>query len=185
VKNSQWLLVALVVGTAPAAESYRLDSVNTQVSFTVQHLGIQWVSARFSDISGVFVLDETGNSSVDVTVGIASVECSEPRWNERLRSPEWLDARRFPHMTYHSIDIRLGQRHAIATGELTLHGITRPVTLDVSLQSCSAAGSCRFAARGRIKRSDYGLPHGFWSGGDQVDIAIGGAIGAVLASAKE
>jgi len=181
VKNSQWLLVILLASGAESAQTYRLDSANTQVSFAVQYLGIQWISARFRDISGEFLLDQSGPASrVDVTVGIASLECNEPRWNERLRSPEWLDARRFPHMTFHSNSIRFGEQGAVANGELTLHGVTRPIVLDVSLQNCSSAGRCGFAARGRIKRSEYGLPHGFWTGGDLVDIAIDGVINSAV-----
>lgn len=177
MKNSQWLLLALVSLSVPAAETYRLDSTNTQVAFSVESLGIQWVSAHFTDIRGDFRVDPTGaGSQVDVTVAVSSLTCSEPRWNERLRSAEWLDVRRFPHMTYHSSVIRMDDRGGIASGELTLHGTTRPILLDVSLHSCTSAGLCRFSARGRIKRSEFGLPHGFWTGGDQVDIAISGAI---------
>ena len=177
VKNSQWLLIVLTALKLQAAETYRLDSSNTQVSFAVHHLGIQWVTARFSDISGQFVVDQAGPASrVEVTVGMASLECGEPRWNERLRSADWLDVQRYPQMTYHSSRIELGEQRAVASGELTLHGVTRPILLNVSLLKCSAAGNCQFAAHGRIKRSEYGLPHGFWSGGDQVDISISGAL---------
>ena len=169
-----WILL-LVAGVTQAAEQYALDSTNTQVSFVVQHLGFQFVSARFPDISGQFVLDRAGESSrVDVSVGIATLECSEPRWNERLRSAEWLDAARYPRMTYHSSHIEVDEQHAIASGDLTLRGVTRPVVLTVTFLNCPAGGECRFAAHARIRRSEFGLPHGFWSGGDQVEIAISG-----------
>jgi len=179
VKNSQWLLLALLAVPVQASEQYRLDSGNTQVSFAVHHLGIQWVSARFSDISGQFIIDQAGAAShVDVSVGMASLDCSEPRWNARLRSADWLDVERYPRMTYHSIHIELSEQRAIANGELTLHGITRPIVLDVTELKCSTPVSCQFAAHGRIRRSEYGLPHGFWTGGDQVDINISGTLGA-------
>ncbi|MFL6603120.1 MAG: YceI family protein [Steroidobacteraceae bacterium] len=184
MKNSQWLLIVLTALRLEAAETYRLDAGNTQVSFTVHHLGIQWIEARFSDVSGRFVVDrEAAASRVDVTVAMASLECGEPRWNERLRSADWLDVQRYPQMTYHSSHIEMGGQRAVANGELTLHGVTRPIVLNVSLLKCSAAGSCEFAAHGRIKRSEYGLPHGFWSGGDQVDISISGALAASANSA--
>ena len=184
MKNSQRVLVLLLLALGfavdaevAAGERYRLDSGNTQVSFAVQHLGFQWVSARFSDISGEFILDRAGaHSRVDVTVGIASLECSDTRWNERLRSAEWLDSQRYPHMTYHSSNIELDEQRAVASGDLTLHGVTRPVVLTVSLLNCPTGGRCQFVAHGRIKRSEFGLPHGFWSGGDQVDISISGAV---------
>ncbi|MBS0416251.1 MAG: YceI family protein [Proteobacteria bacterium] len=170
------LMAATSVGPATrAAERYRLDSTNTQVSFEIHHLGFQWVSARFPDIAGEFVLDRSGpQSRVDVTVGIATLQCSEPRWNDRLTSPAWLDAARFPQMSYHSGHIELERSQAMADGELTLHGVTRPVMLTVTFLDCPTGGDCQFAARGRIRRSEFGLPHGFWSGGDQVEIAISG-----------
>jgi polyisoprenoid-binding protein YceI len=177
VKNSQWMLIALTVLRSEAAETYRLDSGNTQVSFTVHHIGIQWVTARFSDISGQFVVNHSGVvDRVDVTVGTASLECGEPRWNERLRSADWLDVQHYPRMTFHSSRIELDEQRAVASGELTLHGVTRPILLNVSLLKCSTATGCQFAAHGHIKRSEYGLPHGFWSGGDQVEISISGAL---------
>jgi polyisoprenoid-binding protein YceI len=177
VKNALWMLVLLAAVRSEATETFRLDSTNTRVSFTVQRLGVQWVTARFADIRGEFTLDRTGAASrVDVSVGIASLDCNEPHWNDRLRSAEWLDAERFPQMSYHSSSIDLANDRAVASGELTLHGVTRPVVLSVSLQSCSTAGACQFSAHGHIKRSEYGLPHSFWTGGDQVDIYISGAI---------
>jgi polyisoprenoid-binding protein YceI len=177
VKIALWMLVLLVVVRSEASETFRLDSSNTRVSFAVQRLGIQWVTAQFAQISGQFTLDRKGPASrVDVSVGIASLDCNEPRWNDRLRSAEWLDAQRYPLMTYHSSDIQLTEAGAVASGRLTLHGVTQPVVLDVSLQNCSAAGTCQFSAHGHLKRSEFGLPHGFWTGGDEVDIYISGAV---------
>jgi polyisoprenoid-binding protein YceI len=177
LKISQWMLIVLTALRLEAAQTYRLDSSNTQVSFTVHHLGIQWVTARFSDIRGRFVVDQAAAASrVDVAVATASLECDEPRWNERLRSADWLDVQRYPQMTFHSSRIELVEQRGVASGELTLHGVTRPIVLNVSLLECSSAGNCQFSAHGRIKRSEYGLPHGFWTGGDQVDISISGAL---------
>lgn len=175
-----WILIVLIALIAPrleAAQTYRLDSRNTQVSFSVHRLGIEWVTARFSDIKGQFVMDQASSAShVDVTVAMASLDCAEPRWNERLRSADWLDVQRYPQMTYHSSRIELGEQRAVASGELTLHGVTRPIVLNVSLLKCASPRNCEFVAHGRIKRSEYGLPHGFWSGGDQVDISISGTL---------
>jgi len=183
VKNSQWILIVLTALRLEAAETYRLDGSNTDVSFTVHHLGIQWITARFSDIRGQFVVDRNASATrVDVTVGTASLECGEPHWNQRLRSADWLDVQRYPQMTYHSSSIELDEHRAIASGELTLHGVTRPIVLNVSLLKCPSVGYCQFAAHGRIKRSEYGLPHGFWTGGDQVDISISGALTPVANS---
>src|ERR1700712_4338666 len=138
-----WILLLAAAGTAHATERYTLDSTNTQVSFVIQHLGFQWVSARFPDINGELVLDRAGaKSRVDVTVGIASLECSEAHWNDRLRSAQWLDAARYPQMSYHSSQIEVQDEHAIASGELTLHGITRAVVLTVTFLDCPPGGGC-------------------------------------------
>ncbi len=161
-----------LAGPARAVDAYRLDAANTHVSFVVQRLGIPWISAHFADVSGAVMLDRDGTSRVEVTVGMGSLDCGEPRWNERLRSPEWLDVERYPEMVFHSSRIGFANGRAIAQGSLTLHGATGPVVLNVSFDDCHANGPCRFAAHGRIRRSDYGLPHGFWSGGDLVEIAI-------------
>lgn len=169
-----WILL-LVAGVTQAAEQHTLDSTNTQVSFVVQHLGFQFASAHFADISGELVLDRGGaHSRVDVSVGIASLQCNDARWNERLRSADWLDAARYPRMIYHSSHIEVDEQHAIASGDLTLHGVTRPVVLTVTFLNCPAGGECQFSAHGRIRRSEFGLPHGLWTGGDQVEIAISG-----------
>jgi polyisoprenoid-binding protein YceI len=162
------------------ADVYRLDTVNTRISFNIQHFGVLWVSARFPDFSGAFVLDRRGTASrVDVSVQMASAECNDPRWNARLRSPDWLDVQRYPQMTFHSNHVEFDANGgAVASGELTLHGVTRTVGLEISGLSCSQAGgsgdSCSFVAHTRIKRSDYGFAHGFWVGGDLVEIAISG-----------
>lgn len=174
------LCLSLSLLRTQAADVYRLDAINTRISFNIQHFGVLWLSARFPDFSGDFVLDRRGSASrVDVSVQMASVDCNDSHWNGRLRSADWLDVQRYPQMSFHSNRVEFdGNNRAVASGDLTLHGVTRAVGLEISQLSCpDAAGSgasCRFVAHARIKRSDYGFPHGFWTGGDQVDIAISG-----------
>jgi len=170
---------------ARAADLYDLDADATRVGFDIDRFGLHWVSAHFRQFQGDFVFDREGPASrVDVTVQTESIDCGDSHWNPQLRSPEWLDVQQFPLMTYRSRHIQFeGENHAEATGELTLHGITRSVVLSVSQLECSnqpgASQVCKFLAQARVKRSDYGLPHGFWTGGDQVDITITG-VGMLL-----
>jgi polyisoprenoid-binding protein YceI len=145
------------------------------VSFEVRRFGIRWVTAHFQVVNGDFVLDRQGSASrVNVNVATASVDCDDPGWNERLRSKEWLDTQQYPRMVYQSEHIEIDDGAVTASGHLTLRGITQSVVLDVNLLDCHAASSCQFAAHARVKRSEYGLPHGFWTGGDQVDIVLSG-----------
>jgi polyisoprenoid-binding protein YceI len=180
MRSASWLLLSLSLLRMPAADIYRLDAVNTRISFNIQHFGVLWISARFPDFSGDFVLDRRGSASrVDVSVQMASVDCNDSHWNSRLRSADWLDVRRYPQMTFHSNHVVFdGNDRALASGELTLHGVTRAVGLEINQLSCSdgtdLSDTCSFVAHARIKRSDYGFAHGFWIGGDQVDIAISG-----------
>jgi polyisoprenoid-binding protein YceI len=201
MRNTCWIVLALCLPSvhvhalplapAQAAQLYRLDTANTRISFNIQHFGVQWVSARFPDFSGDFVLDREGAASrVDVSVQVATVDCTDSFWNGRLRSADWLDVQRYPLMSFHSTRVDFeGDGAALASGTLTLHGITQVVGLAISSLHCSTDTSpvaanathatsgdqCSFVARARIKRSDYGLPHGFWTGGDLVDIVISGA----------
>ena len=180
MKSASWVLLSLSLLCTQTADMYCLDPINTRISFNIQHFGVLWVSARFPDFSGGFVRDRFGSASrVDVSVQMASVACDDPRWNARLRSADWLDVQRYPQMSFHSSHVDFdGDGRALASGELTLHGVTRMVGLEISGLTCSeaaAAGqSCSFSAHARIKRSDYGIAHGFWIGGDLVDIAISG-----------
>jgi polyisoprenoid-binding protein YceI len=174
------LLVPLLALRAHGAEFYRLDSANTRVTVDVRLFGLPWVSARFDDLYGDFVPDgRTAASRVDVSVRTASLDCKDPWWNARLLSAGWFDAQRYPLITYRSERIRYDQGGgAVVSGQLTLHGVTRDVELIVDQWNCSngagADDTCSFDAHARIRRSDYGLPHGFWDGGDAVDILIHG-----------
>jgi len=174
------LLVTLLALPAMAAEHYRLDSGNTHVSFSVHLFGVPWLSAQFADFSGEFVSELRNDTSrVDVVVETKSIACESAWWRARLLSPEWFDAKQYPQITYHSARVERGETgSAVIDGELSMHGHSREVPLSVERWQCAAGASssddCSFEAHARIKRSDYGLPHGFWMGGDEVDISIRG-----------
>ena len=181
-----WLAVLLPLLSlrAGAVIGYHLDGVNTRLSFQVNRFGLRWMSAQFRELTGEFVLDRGGHGGhgglgghLDVAVRPASVDCADTYWTERLRSPEWLDTAVVPEMLYRSTTIDFeGETRAKVYGDLTLRGVTRPVTLTVTdihcEQSAAGGGPCRFAARGQLRRSDFRLPHGFWQGGDTVEIFV-------------
>jgi polyisoprenoid-binding protein YceI len=177
-----WLvLLPLLSLQAGAASGYHLDAGNTRLSFAVNRFGLRWMSAQFRELGGEFVLDRSGRGGrLDVAVLTASIECADAYWSERLRSPEWLDTAQFPVMLYRStrIDFEGGTR-AKVYGDLTLHGVTRPVTLTVTDIHCAESegggGPCSFAAQAQLKRSEFRLPHGFWQGGDAVEIFVRGS----------
>lgn len=175
-----WLLAVCFLG-AGAAAAHHLDGSNTRITFEVEHLGLNWFSAAFPEVSGDFEPAPDGRGGrLSVSVRMASLDSRNAYWNERLRSPQWLDTERYPQMTFRSTGIELeGLQRARVLGELTLHGVTRPISLSLSDIDCPAARAanaerCRFLGRGMLRRSDFGLPHGFWQGGDAVAIIVRG-----------
>jgi polyisoprenoid-binding protein YceI len=175
-----YLGVLGALSCATAARAHHLDGANTQVSFEVGELGLRLFSAAFHELHGEFTLSpEPGAAHLTVVVAMASLSSRSPAWDQRLRSADWLDAARFPQMSYRSLAVQLeGGGRARIEGELTLHGITRPLALAITDIDCPAATGgaleCRFLGRGHLRRSDFGLPHGFFQGGDEVTIVVRG-----------
>ena len=172
------LAILLALGQASGTPAYHLDSGNTRISFEIERLGLRWFSVDFHDVTGEFVLAPDGQgASLSVMVRTASIDARSPYWNERLRSAQWLDTERFPEMTFHSTGFAFdGAGHATLQGELTLHGVTRALALSISDINCPQAASqeCRFVGRAILRRSEFGIPHGFWQGGDRVQIIVRG-----------
>lgn len=182
MKRTLWLPLSLLAmpAHAPAADLYRLTSDNTRITFSVRILGVTLLSAHFDELSGDLVPERrTPPSRVDVTIQTASLICESVRWNAQLLSPEWFDAQHYPQISYHSDQVRVdGEGVGMVSGQLTLHGHTHAFDLAVRRWLCTnqpgTADTCSFEAEGRIRRSDYGLPHGILQGGDEVIIDIRG-----------
>ena len=155
MRSASWLLLSLGLLRAQAADMYGLDPVNTRISFNIRYFGTPWVSARFPDFGGQFVLDRHGAASrVDVSIQMASVDCHDSYWNDRLRSPDWLDVQRYPQMSFHSEHVEFqGSDRAVASGELNLHGITRPEVF--SMQGQLTGNTITGAASTLIHLQDF------------------------------
>jgi polyisoprenoid-binding protein YceI len=174
-----WLLgLMLAQACVTQAASHELDSANTHVSFDIERLGLRWFSVEFRELQGEFAPAPDGQGAhLTVVVRTASIDARSAYWNERLRSSQWLDTEHFPEMVFRSTSIRFeGDAQATVQGELTLHGITRPLTLTISDIDCpqSTPATCRFHGRASLRRSEFGIPHGFWLGGDRVQILVRG-----------
>ena len=164
-----------------AARAHHLSPGNTQISFQIEHLGLQWFSAAFRELSGDFALaSDAQGGRLAVVVRTASLDSRSTYWDDRLRSAQWLDTVRYPLMSYSSTRIIWeSPTSARVDGQLTLHGVTRPLGLRITDIDCpqtapDAPRPCHFLGRATLKRSDFGLPHGFWEGGDQVQILLQG-----------
>jgi polyisoprenoid-binding protein YceI len=163
--------------------TYAVDPAHTQVLFAVSHMGFSTFSGVFTDASGTLSLDPktASASALKVSVPVASVLTTSPKLNDELKSAQWLDATQFPTMTFTSTKVVPdGKDKAKVTGDLTLHGVTKPVTLDVTLVGAGVNPldkkfTVGFEAKGDIKRSDFGVKTYVPLIGDTLHLSIAGA----------
>ena len=150
--------------TVPATGTYAIDASHTHVGFKVRHLMVSKVRGRFADFEGtVTIADEPLESSVEVTVQLASIDTRDAGRDEHLRSADFFDAATHPTMTFRSTGVRetgTTGRYAV-DGELTVRGITKPLTLDVTFDGTArdpwGGERAGFTATAEIDREDYGL----------------------------
>ena len=163
--------------------AYKVDPNHTQVLFSVSHMGFSLYSGRFSGVTGTLAIDprQPAASRLDVTIPVASVSTTSEKLDGELKSAQWLDADRFPEMRFRSDRVELsGPGQARVTGELTLHGVTRPVTLQVSFVGAGTnpldhAYTAGFQVTGVLTRSDFGVNTYVPLIGDEVTLTIAGA----------
>ncbi|MDE1173305.1 MAG: YceI family protein [Parvibaculaceae bacterium] len=175
------VIAALTVPTFASATEYTLDKSHTYVGFEISHLGFSTTFGRFEDVTGTLSFDEAkpAASKVDVTVETGSLETGFEKRDEHVESPDFLDVKKYPEMTFKSTKVTVTGKHTgTLTGDLTLHGVTKPVTLHVTFNKAGpnplkpeilVAG---FNATGTIKRSDFGITTYVPAIGDEVKLVI-------------
>jgi len=164
---------------AVAADRYQVDPVHTFVLFRVQHLGVSYAYGRFTEAAGTFTVDEANlaKSAVELTIRTDSIDTHDAKRDAHLQSPDFLNAKAFPVIRF------VGKRFAREadgrlriTGDLTLHGATREVTLAMAHvgEGKDPWGGYRSGYEGRmtLKRTDYGM--GFMVGpvGEEVELIL-------------
>jgi polyisoprenoid-binding protein YceI len=147
----------------PEPGEWELDPVHTSVEFLVRHLMVSKVRGKFTKVHGTIrVAHDPANSSVDVEIDADSVETGDEKRDEHLRSPDFFDVDRYPQITFESRRLE-GESpgHFLLHGELTVHGVTRPVSLDVAYHgwTLDPLGDRRagFSASTEVDREDFGL----------------------------
>lgn len=174
--------------TEAPAGAYALDKAHTSLIFRVSHLGFSNYTARFAKVDGKLNFDPANPAAMTVEAAIdpTSLDISDPPkgFHDDLTGKAWLDAKAFPAITFKSTKVELtGANTADVTGDLSLHGITRPVKLAVTFNGGYAANAfdgarIGFSAKGAFKRSDFGIGYGVpapgtnMGVGDQVNVAI-------------
>jgi polyisoprenoid-binding protein YceI len=159
-------LVVLLLPSLALAEAatWNIDPSHTQATFAVRHMVISNVKGEFQSTKGVVKIDDKdlAKSAVDVTVDAASIHTREDKRDAHLRSPDFFDVEKYPTITFRSTKVEKagGDRYKV-TGDLTMHGVTKPVVLDAMLtpEVKGMMGEVRRGAQAttRVNRQDYGL----------------------------
>lgn len=152
-----------VVAAAPV--TYKMDPNHTDVIASWSHFGFSNPIAHFGQVDGAIVYDaaNVGQSSVKVTIPLAGLDANVDAFNEHLRSAEIFDAEKFPDITFTSTRVEAaGDTKLRVFGDLTVHGITKPVVLDTTINKIAdhpmtKRGAAGFDATTTLKRTDFGV----------------------------
>jgi polyisoprenoid-binding protein YceI len=178
--------LALPVAASAAPETYNLDPHHTYPHFAVEHLGVSLYWARFDRSSGKFTLDRAAHKgTLELAVDTASVSTGDnerggrPRTlDEHLKSADFFNVAEFPRMTFKSDSVKFaGDSPAEVHGQLTLLGVTKPITLKIERWVCkdhpfSKKPMCGGNASGTLKRSDFGMKYGLAAVSDDVQLYV-------------
>jgi len=180
------LALAVPLAASAAPESYTLDPHHTYPHFAVEHLGVSLYWGRFDRSSGKFTIDRAAHKgTLELAVETASVSTgdnergSRPRTlDEHLKSADFFNVAEFPRMTFKADSVTFaGDSPAEISGQLTLLGVTRPLTLKVERWVCkdhpfNKKPMCGGNASGTLKRSDFGMKYGLAAVSDEVRLYV-------------
>jgi polyisoprenoid-binding protein YceI len=178
------LMVAALPMTA-LADVWQIDPAHSTVGFSIRHLMITNVKGVFHGVSGTIDYDgkEAGKASVQATILTSTVDTGIAGRDDHLRNPDFFDAEKFPQITFQSTKVMAtGEKTALIAGNLTLHGVTRPVTLDAELlgtvKDAQFGSRMGFTATAVLNRKDFGLTWnkvldaGGFALGDEVKVSL-------------
>lgn len=166
-------LVTLIAGVLFAAQSYAqvpagkydIDGMHSKVGFEIPHLVISSVEGKFNTFSGTLDLqDKFEKSKTEVSVDVASIDTGVKDRDEHLKSADFFDAAKYPKMTFKSTKVEGKPESFKVTGDLTIHGVTKKVTLEGKflgkVKDAYGQQKVAFNASGKINRKDFGLNWG-------------------------
>lgn len=178
------LTAALLAAPARAEPiEWKIDPEHTTIAFLVEHIGYARLLGQFTEVEGSFTYDPEAQSlgQVDVTIDAASVWTDNERRDNHVRDDDFLNVDEYPEITFTAEGGEVtGENTGTVTGDLTILGQTRPVTLDVTLNKDAPypfgheKRTLGISVRGTVVRSDYGMDYAVANGlvGDEVDLLI-------------
>lgn len=171
--------LAALPASAVLANSYTVDPAHTYVSFAINHLGFSTMRGKFNNQSGSLEYDPAAKvAAVTIEIDAASIDTGHVKRDQHLSSPDFLNAAENPTISFKSTSASWsGDKLDSVTGDLTILGISKPVTLKVNSINCgehpfSKKHTCGFDAETSIKRSDFGVNYGLPAIGEVLDLNI-------------
>jgi len=175
------LLATAIVAAAPArAADYVIDTAKSHASinFRIKHLGFSWLTGRFNEFSGTFTFDEAHPeaSKVKVEVDTESIDSNHAERDKHLRSKEFLDTATYPTATFESTGVKVNGDKVTITGNLTLHGVTKPI--EIAAERVGGGddpwGGFRqgFTGTTRIPLKDFGINFDLGPASQEVELTL-------------
>jgi polyisoprenoid-binding protein YceI len=165
MKRITMLTAAVMIAAATFAQSWTLDKAHAKLGFTITHLMVSDVEGTFKtfDITLISSKEDFSDAVIPLTADVNSINTDNDKRDEHLKSPDFFDAAKFPSLTFKSKSFtKVSGKNYTLTGYLTLHGVTKPVTLDVIYNGTITNPMSKklvsgFKISGTIKRSDFGV----------------------------
>lgn len=172
------IVFGLSASVAQAAD-YKIDPAHSSVEFKISHLGFSVMDGRFNDISGTFAYDpEAGEAaqSISVVIPTDSVDTNHAERDKHLRSGDFLNVDEFPQATFESTGFQGDENGGVMTGNLTLHGVTKPIEIQVEKvgEGEDPWGGYRagFIGTTSIRRSEFGVSYDLGPAAETVDLTL-------------
>src|SRR3990170_2698956 len=170
----------LLTGTAFAQTTWTIDKAHSKVGFNIAHMGVSEVEGKFNEFEGTVVAksDDFNGAVIEFSSKTASIDTDNEKRDGHLKSPDFFEAEKYPETKFKGTLVKDGGKYKLK-GDLTLHGVTKPVELDVTYGGTVDTGKGKkagFKLSGKINRQDYGLtwsnkvPTGELVVGDEVEI---------------
>lgn len=172
-------LVTTLLSVFAQAADYDIDPTHTYPNFEISHLGFSTMHGRFDSTKGSLMLDaKAKKASVNITIDANSVSTGFKKRDDHLRGPDFLNVKENPNITFKSTKVKFkGDKPSMVTGDLTIAGVTKSVTLTVTAMNCgkhpfNKKDVCGFDAETTIKRSDFGVKYGLPAIGDEMKLIL-------------
>jgi polyisoprenoid-binding protein YceI len=178
--NTVFALLVFAAGSAFAQTTWTIDKAHSKIGFNVTHMAVSEVEGNFKDFDGSLVTKaaDFNGAEVNFTAKTASIDTDIEKRDNHLKSPDFFDAEKYPEISFKGNLVKQGGKYKLK-GDLTMHGVTKPVEFDVTYGGTINTGKgekAGFKISGKLNRQDYGLtwnnkvPTGELVVGDEVEI---------------